>query len=208
MNITGFLISAILLTLMPGPDILMVITQSVVRGARSGILFTAGLCSGLIVHIALVAFGVATIITESELLFTIIKIFGALYLAFLGVLSFINRKKAVLGEALQSQQGSSPKIVNSYTKGIVMNLLNPKVLLFFIALLPQFVSVTPNESTAQKFLILGLLFMLQAFVIFSTIALLAGRFNHIIKSKPNIGYIAAICESVILIGLGVGLILS
>ena len=94
MNILGFLGAAILLTLMPGPDILFVITQSIIRGKKAGIIFACGLCTGLIVHTAAVSLGLSLILYKSPVAFVVLKYLGAGYLIYLGIKSFIHRNES------------------------------------------------------------------------------------------------------------------
>ena len=112
---------------MPGPDILFVITQSITRGKKAGIIFACGLCTGLIAHTAAVSLGLSLILYNSPVAFSVLKYMGAAYLIYLGVKSYIHRKENSL--ALPTAAGVEYKL---YRKGILMNILNPKVLLFFI----------------------------------------------------------------------------
>ena len=200
MNILGFLSAAILLTLMPGPDILFVITQSITRGKKAGIIFACGLCTGLIAHTAAVSLGLSLILYNSPVAFSVLKYMGAAYLIYLGVKSYIHRKENSL--ALPSATGVEYKL---YRKGILMNILNPKVLLFFIAFFPQFVSPT-TENPAGELLILGLLFMAQGIVIFSLVALLADRLSRRLMQNARFSLIMHIIESLVYFAIGISLI--
>lgn len=210
MNIGGFLIAAILLTLLPGPDILLVITQSVMRGAKTGIIFAAGLCTGIIFHTSIVAFGLSPLITGTPGLFTAVKIAGALYLIYLGIRAFLSRSTASLeisGETSGTQVVAQKKF-QYYKRGVIMNVLNPKVILFFLALFPQFITVQPGESSALKFMILGIIFMLQGFAIFSAVAFsavafCAGKLSRRIIGNKKIAYYLCITESAIFTLLGI-----
>lgn len=199
-NILGFLSAAILLTLMPGPDILFVITQSITRGKKAGIIFACGLCTGLIAHTAAVSLGLSLILYNSPVAFSVLKYMGAAYLIYLGVKSYIHRKENSL--ALPSATGVEYKL---YRKGILMNILNPKVLLFFIAFFPQFVSPT-TENPAGELLILGLLFMAQGIVIFSLVALLADRLSRRLMQNARFSLIMHIIESLVYFAIGISLI--
>ena len=200
MNILGFLSAAILLTLMPGPDILFVITQSITRGKKAGIIFACGLCTGLIAHTAAVSLGLSWILYNTPVAFSVLKYMGAAYLIYLGVKSFIHRKENSL--ALPTVAGVEYKL---YRKGILMNILNPKVLLFFIAFFPQFVSPAA-ENPAGELLVLGLLFMAQAIVIFSLIALLADRLSRRLMQNVHFSLIMHIIESLVYFVIGISLI--
>ena len=198
-----FLAASILLTLAPGPDILYLLTKSLSSGAKSGIILAAGLVSGIIFHTLLVMVGVAAVIQNSALAMTLLKIFGAAYLLFLAFNAF---KEARRGKILSiSQADSMSNLFSLYRRGILMNVLNPKVLLFFLAFLPQFVK---NSSDASwQIIFLGVTFAAQAFVIFSGVAFFAGRLRKFILRKKNLGKIFAYVEAAVLAIIAVSLII-
>ena len=197
-----FLAASILLTLAPGPDILYLLTKSLSSGAKCGIILAAGLVSGIIFHTLLVMVGVAAVIQNSALAMTLLKIFGAAYLLFLAFNAF---KEARRGKILSiSQADSMSNLFSLYRRGILMNVLNPKVLLFFLAFLPQFVK---NSSDASwQIIFLGVTFAVQAFVIFSSVAFFAGRLRKFILQKKNLGKIFAYVEAAVLAIIAVSLI--
>lgn len=206
MNIGGFLVAAILLTLLPGPDILLVITQSIVRGAKTGVIFAAGLCTGIIFHTSVVAFGLSPLITGNPVVFTSVKIAGSLYLIYIGIRAFLGRKKATLEiKDKEETSGESTRYpqLKYYRQGVIMNVLNPKVILFFLALFPQFITVQEGESSAFKFLILGVLFMLQGFAIFSAVAFCAGKLSRYLAGNQKVAYYLCLVESAIFTLLGI-----
>lgn len=164
-----FIVASTLLALAPGPDNLFVLTQSMVRGSKAGVVITLGLCSGLIFHTSAVALGVAVIFQTSALAFSLLKLIGAGYLLYLAYLSFKDASKTKL-----STDAAPLSLSALYRRGIFMNVTNPKVSIFFLAFLPQFTQPEQGNVTAQVFL-LGALFMVCALVVFSLIALLAGR---------------------------------
>lgn len=164
-----FTLASILLALAPGPDNIFVLTQSMVKGAKSGIVITLGLCSGLIFHTTAVALGVAVIFQTSEIAFNILKFAGALYLLYLAYMAFKDASKTQLHA---NKQHLSLKTL--YKRGIIMNVTNPKVSIFFLAFLPQFTNPESGNVTLQIFT-LGAIFMVCAFVVFSLVALLAGK---------------------------------
>ncbi|MDR2009366.1 MAG: LysE family translocator [Bacteroidales bacterium] len=202
MNIWGFIATAIVLTIMPGPDILFVLTQSISRGKKAGMVFAAGLCTGLIFHIAALSLGLSVLIKESPDTFILLKVFGAAYLVFLGIKSFLGRNKASF--RLNYEKIDSRKL---YTKGILMNLLNPKVILFFLAFFPQFIDIN-SPNTAIQICFLGFLFIIQAFIIFSTVAILADKLSEKIMQKPRMPYIMNIIESVLFVAIGISLLFT
>ena len=167
----AFFAASLLLGIAPGPDNIFVLTQSAVYGAGAGMVTTLGLVTGLCVHTTAVALGVAAIFQTSPLAFTILKAVGAAYLLWLAWLSFR------AGAALAVTKGDGapfPGYVPLYRRGIVMNVTNPKVSLFFLAFLPQFCDPT-RGSVAVQVLILGALFMLATIVVFWVVAALGGR---------------------------------
>ncbi len=190
-----FLTASILLTLAPGPDILYLLTKSLSEGAKSGITLAAGLVSGIIFHTFLVMVGVAAFIQNSPVAFTVLKIFGAAYLIFIAFKSFQSARE---GKKI-SMQRSDAKIsfVKLYRRGVLMNVLNPKVLLFFLAFLPQFVNFSASSPSLQ-IILLGVTFAVQAFLIFSAIAICAGKVRNLILRKKNLGQLFNYVEGIVL----------
>ncbi|MBU4318911.1 MAG: LysE family translocator [Proteobacteria bacterium] len=167
-TLAGFFAASVILALAPGPDNIFVLTQSALYGRMAGIFVMLGLCTGLIVHTTAVAFGVAAIFQVSEIAFTGLKIFGACYLAWLAWQAF----KASSSEIAASGNGKK-SIGKLYRRGILMNITNPKVSIFFLAFLPQFADPTRGSLTLQ-IVILGGIFIVATLLIFGGIALLAG----------------------------------
>lgn len=201
MNVIGFISAAVLLTLMPGPDILFVITQSITRGRKCGMIFAAGLCSGLVVHVLAVSFGLSLILYNSPTAFLVLKFAGAAYLIYLGVKAFLHRKQASF--RFDTTDGGRQKL---YRKGIVMNILNPKVILFFIAFFPQFVDVEARNPVGQM-LFLGLMFMIQAFLIFSLVAVLADKLSARLMKNPRMAFLMNVIEAAVYIIIGISILL-
>ena len=167
-----FLTASILLALAPGPDNIFVLTQSALRGRSAGIAVTLGLCTGLIVHSSAVALGVAVIFQTSAVAFSILKFIGAGYLVYLAWRAF--RASA---EKIQSKPDGQTNHWKLYVRGIIMNITNPKVSIFFLAFLPQFAD--PNRGPLSiQILFLGGLFIISTILVFGSIALLAGTIGH------------------------------
>lgn len=166
-----FLTSSILLALAPGPDNLFVLAQSAQHGRKAGLIVTFGLCTGVMVHTAAVSFGVAAIFQTSVLAFTVLKYIGAAYLIFLAWMSFKASGKTRAGEEVKKLS-----IRKLYFRGVIMNVTNPKVSIFFLAFLPQFVDPSHGPIIPQM-LQLGALFILSTIWIFGGVALLAGTFG-------------------------------
>lgn len=197
-----FFTASILLTLAPGPDIIYVLVQSISHGKKYGILTALGLVSGIIIHTSLVAFGVSAIIAASETVFFIIKLFGACYLFYLAYQVFRRDAKiAFSSEAVPQKTG-----FELFKQGFVMNVLNPKVTIFFLAFLPGFLW-DPEGNTVIQFYFLGFLFMLQALIIFTLISFLAGKISIYLKRHPNSGVILKWTQIVVFIGIGIFILL-
>lgn len=198
-----FLTASILLTLAPGPDNLYLLTKSLSSGAKSGVILSAGLVSGIIFHTFLVMVGVATIIQNSAIAMNLLKIFGAAYLLFLAFKSFQAGRR---GEKISMKKSDSHSAYfEIYRRGVLMNVLNPKVLLFFLAFLPQFVNLS-SDSASFQIIFLGFTFAIQGFLIFSAIAIFAGKVRKIILKKKNLGQIFSYIEAAVLTLIAVTLI--
>ena len=157
-----FFISSLALTIMPGPDILFVINQSL-EDKKSGLLVSFGLCSGLIVHTLVLAFGLSAIIEQNDNVIMFFKYFGSVYLFYLAFQEF--KKDRIISERQKE---------NFYLRGVYMNLINPKVLIFFLAYFPNFL-FSDTISTSSQFIILGAIFILQALIVFSIVSLTSNR---------------------------------
>lgn len=193
-----FLTASILLTLSPGPDIIYVLVQSIANGKKHGIFTASGLVSGIIVHTTLVAFGISALIAASETLFFIIKLFGAGYLFFLAYKVYKSK-----GDVAFSSEGVSQKSsLELFKQGFVMNVLNPKVTIFFLAFFPGFLW-EPEVNTIYQFYFLGFLFMLQAFLIFTIVSFLAGKISVYLQRHPNSGMVLKWTQIVVFIGIGI-----
>lgn len=173
-----FIFTSALLALAPGPDNIFVLTQSALYGKRSGILITLGLCTGLVFHTCLVAFGVATIIQTSDWALSALKVIGALYLVYLAWQMLNSQTEELSGKDVVLSD------TNLYLRGIVMNVTNPKVSIFFLAFLPQFASSNYGAITPQ-IILLGTIFGAVSLFIFSGISILASKLGDLLKRKPN-----------------------
>ena len=167
-----FIAASVMLTLSPGPDLLFVISQSVSNHWKAGVATALGLCSGLIVHTSVVAFGATLFFDRYPMSFQLLKYAGAGYLIYIAWQVWRNAESANLKTLEKSAY------LKLFKRGVVMNLLNPKVTLFFLAFLPQFIpSSTGPESlnAAQYVFLLGMIFLAQAFIIFSSVSFITGR---------------------------------
>ena len=177
--ILSFLLASVLLTFMPGPDNIFVLTESITKGQKNGIAISIGLCTGVLIHTLAAATGLSIVIQKSAVAFSVIKYLGAAYLFYLAFMATKEKPMEVtLGKASKEK---TFKLFPLIRKGFLMNVLNPKVSLFFIAFLPQFISKDGINITYQM-IILGLIFMAQALVIFSLISILASRLTEYMNS--------------------------
>lgn len=197
-TIVAFLGAATLLALAPGPDNLFVLAQSAVHGARAGLLVTLGLCTGLLVHTSAVAFGIAAVFAASPAAFRLVKATGAAYLLWLAWGSWRAGRDA-------TPEAPELPAARLYGRGILMNVSNPKVTLFFLALLPQFADPERGPVTAQL-LGLGGLFLIDTVLVFGAIALFAGCLTGALRRRP--GVLAALhrASAVLFVGLAVRLL--
>lgn len=168
-TVLTFFVTALMLALAPGPDIIFVLTQSALYGMRAGVATTLGLISGLCFHTTIVAVGVAGIFMTSPLAFTLLTVVGAAYLLYLAWLSF--RAGASMAHL---QESRFLGYWGLYRRGVIMNITNPKVTLFCLAVLPQFVEPERGHPTLQ-ILSLGGLYELACLIVFTAIAALGGR---------------------------------
>ena len=199
-----FLTASILLTLAPGPDILYLLTKSLSDGAKAGIILACGLASGIVFHTTLVMVGVAALIKSSATAMLLLKIFGAAYLLFLAFGAF---KSAKAGKKISlARVDKNFSAAALYKRGVLMNVLNPKVLLFFLAFLPQFVDLS-SDGASLTILFLGVVFAVQALTIFSGVAFFAGRVRNLLLRKKNIGQVLNFIEAAVLTIIALTLIL-
>lgn len=165
--VVAFFLASVVLAIVPGPDNIFVLTQSALHGRRAGLAVVFGLCTGLVFHSIAVALGVAVIFKTSIVAFTILKIVGAVYLLYLAWMSFRTSPEKI--ERKGDMRLSSGKL---YRRGIIMNITNPKVSIFFLAFLPQFADPA-RGSIAVQVVLLGCLFIVSTIWVFGGVAFLA-----------------------------------
>ena len=191
-----------LLTIMPGPDIIYVLVQSVTNGKKYGIATALGLVSGILIHTTLVAFGVSAVIKQSESIFFGIKLFGAVYLLFLAYQAYGSTEELLLNSK-EEKKG----FIKLFKQGFIMNVLNPKVSIFFLAFFPGFL-FSSSQSTILQFYILGILFMLQALLIFSIVSILSGSFALYLKNHPTFNSKIKWFKILVFLGIAIFILLS
>ena len=198
----AFMLATAALAISPGPDNIFVMTQSMVSGRKYGFATVAGLMTGCLIHTTLLAFGVSVIIKENESLFFGIKLFGALYLVFLAYKVFKSSSEIEIS-------GSTTKrgLLDLFKKGFTMNVLNPKVTIFFLAFFPGFL-FSENLSTVIQFYVLGLLFIVVSSIVFGAIAILAGSISNYILKTHRAGVFLKWMQIIVFIGIAVFLLVG
>ena len=196
-DIALFLAASALLTVAPGPDIVYVLTRGIAQGPRAGFAAALGFATGCIFHTLLAALGIAALIRSSDLAFNAVRYAGAAYLAWIGIQALRHRTAFSVQGA-----GDARSLALIYRQSVVGNMLNPKVTLFFLAFLPQFVDAKAGHVGLQMAL-LGALFMAQTVVIFGAVALFSGYIGAWIRRKPAIGARLNVFAGLTFIALGV-----
>jgi len=192
-----FLVASALLTIAPGPDIVTVLTRAVAQGRAAGIAAALGFATGCIFHTALAALGIAALIRSSDLAFNVVRFAGAAYLAWIGIQALRHRAAFSLQGA-----GSVRGLGLIYRQSVVGNMMNPKVTLFFLAFLPQFVDAKAGHVGLQMAL-LGAIFMVQTAVIFGAIAVFSGYIGAWIRRRPAVGERLNLFAGLTFIALGI-----
>ncbi len=196
----SFAFATATLAISPGPDNVFVLTQSIVNGKKYELATVLGLMTGCIIHTTLVAFGISELINQQENLFFSIKLLGAGYLLYLAYQVYKSDAKILLStDNLIYTKKSTVKL---FQKGFLMNVLNPKVTIFFLAFFPQFL-FSKTLSTVIQFYILGGIFIAISFFIFSAIALLAGSLSLAIKKNAQIGVCLKWAQIIVFISISI-----
>ena len=195
--ILAFISSSALLTIMPGPDIIYVLMQSLTNGKKYGIATAFGLVSGIIIHTSLIAFGISKIVKQNETVFLTIKILGAIYLFYLAYKSYKSSSKINL-----SIKTPKKTLSNLVKQGFIMNVLNPKVTIFFLAFFPAFINYS-NVNIKEQIFTLGFLFILQAFIIFCIVSFLADKMSVFLRQSKSFEKRIQIIQIVFFIGIGI-----
>jgi threonine/homoserine/homoserine lactone efflux protein len=199
----AFLGAAILLTLSPGPDNMLVLSLGMAKGRLRGVAFGLGCALGCLSHTLLAVVGVSALIAASPLAFTALKVCGGLYLAWLGFGALRSRGSGTVGKA--GGVVESPRRL--FFKGVFANAINPKVALFFLSFLPQFVVSARGDANLQT-LLLGLTFTAQAAVLFGLLGLFSGSIGAWLNRRPRAGMWLDRAAGVVFIALGLRLIVA
>lgn len=201
-NFFLFLVTSIAVILMPGPAMLFVISNGLTRGPKASIAAAFGTTAGVSFHLFCAAFGLAIILKTSAIAFTVVKFAGAIYLIYLAIKTLASKEQIV------NDLSDSGKTENSiFWKGIFINILNPKLSIFFLAFLPQFIDYNLTSTSSQT-LMLGAIFMAMTIVIFIGYGLFASLLRQKVLSSPKLLKAIKWCFASIFMALGVRLALS
>lgn len=196
-EIALFLAASALLTIAPGPDIVYVLTRGVSQGRQAGLAAALGFATGCIFHTLAAALGVAALIRSSDLAFDAVRYAGAAYLVWIGIQALRHRASFTL-----AGNDGTRALLAIYRQSVIGNVLNPKVTLFFLSFLPQFVNVQAG-GVAWQMALLGALFMVQTAVIFGAVAYFSGWIGERLRAHPAIGERLGVFAGVTFIALGI-----
>lgn len=199
----AFLLAALLITASPGPDNLMVLGMGISKGRRQGMAFGLGCALGCLSHTVLAVAGVSALIAASPLAFTALKVCGGLYLVWLGVQALRSRG----GTQVRAVTGSEPSLMRLFLKGVFANAINPKVVLFFLSFLPQFV-VAEHGQVGLQIALLGLTFTAQAALLFGLLGYFSGAIGQWIQRQPRVGLWLDRVAGAVFVALGLRLLVT
>lgn len=195
-NIALFVTASLAVIVAPGPDNVYVLTRGIAQGREVALASAWGMCMGLVFHTTLAAVGLSAILASSVTAFSVVKYAGAAYLIYLGVQALLRERE------FAPSMGQAPaKLGSFFLRGLIMNLLNPKIAVFFLAFLPQF------AGAALRLIFLGLIFAFLSLVVFSAIALSASTLGDRLSNNPRLATALQWFTGCVLIGLGVRLAL-
>lgn len=177
-----FLAAAVVLNISPGPDLIYILSRTIAQGTKVGLASAAGVCSGAVVHVLAAAFGLSAVLAASATAFSIMKYVGAAYLLYLGIQA-LNSQGGVL-EITAEKETAAVTPWRAFRQGVLVDVLNPKAAIFFMAFLPQFVRPERGNSSAQL-VVLGLLVILVAIIVESLFVLAAARSTNFFRRNPK-----------------------
>jgi threonine/homoserine/homoserine lactone efflux protein len=189
-----FAAASLALAVVPGPAVLYIVAQSVPGGRRAGVVSALGISTGGMFHVAAAVIGLSAVLAASAEAFTAVKVVGAAYLVWLGIRTLLSREERIGGRRAE------PTLARTYRRGVVVNVLNPKTALFFLAFLPQFVD--PNGSTRGQLAVLGLLFVVIALTSDLIWALAAGTAGGVLRRSRTFLRVQRYVAGTIFVGLG------
>ncbi|MEH6747365.1 MAG: LysE family translocator [Maribacter arcticus] len=194
----AFSMATFALALSPGPDNIFVLIQSITNGRKFGLAVVAGLMTGCLVHTTLLAFGISAVIKNNPTIFTLIKIFGAVYLVYLAISVYRGGNSI----SIETKNKQVKSISSLFRQGFIMNVLNPKVTIFFLAFFPGFL-FSDSISTIIQFYVLGLLFIMISSIVFSGIALLSGSISTFLIGNKKTGFVLKWVQITVFLGIAI-----
>ena len=197
-----FVLAALVVLVIPGPGVLYVVTRSLTQGLDAGLMSVLGLSAGALVHVVAATIGLSAILVASASAFGVIKLLGALYLIYLGLHAILTRKSP-----LNISEPRAASMYRVFFDGIVISVLNPKIALFFLAFLPQFVSPNFGPIT-QQFLFLGLLYVALAICTDGLYAICASSLRSFVNQRFVLGPVPRLTRGFVYLGLGASLALT
>lgn len=208
-NYLGFVLAAILLNLTPGTDSMYIITRSVSQGQAAGVYSVLGITTGALVHTLFAALGLSVLLANSPTAFMLVKYIGAAYLCYLGFKMLTSKNSNSIANSLSKAQNvTNQKAVDGwkiYQQGVLTNVFNPKVALFFLAFFPQFIDASYDYGMLS-FLMLGLTFATTGFIWCLCLAILASKFSKKLRENPKLESMMNKISGVVFMGLGIKLL--
>ena len=201
-NFAIFVVTSIAVILMPGPAMLFVISNGLTRGPKASIAAAFGTTTGVSFHLFCAAFGLAYILKTSVIAFTVVKFAGAVYLIYLAIKTLVSKEPLVNDHSENEKSGNT-----IFWQGIFINILNPKLSIFFLAFLPQFIDPNLTSATSQT-ITLGTIFMAMTIIIFMGYGLFASLLRQKVLNSPKILRAIKWCFASVFMALGVRLALS
>lgn len=203
-NYPGFIIAAIILNLTPGVDTLYILTRSVSHGRNAGLVSVAGIMSGCVVHVLFAAFGLSLILSTSAFVFNLVKWTGAIYLVYLGIKTLLKKTKPF---EVSSSEYEGNNLMKTYRQGMITNMLNPKVGLFFLSFLPQFINLN-HASGPVPFLLLGGTFLVTGTIWCLFLSWASALMTQTLRNNKLAGNLLQKLSGIIFIGFGLKLALD
>ena len=189
-----FAVASFALAVVPGPAVLYIVAQSVQGGRRAGVVSCFGILTGGMFHVLAAVIGLSAVLAASAEAFTVVKLLGAAYLVWLGIRTLMSRDDRIAGREAERTLG------RTYRRGVVVNVLNPKTALFFLAFLPQFAD--PDGSTRSQLAVLGLVFVAIALTTDLVWALVAGTAGAVLRRSRTFLRLQRYVSGTIFSGLG------
>lgn len=203
-NYWGFLAAGIILNLTPGTDTMYILTRSIAQGTSAGIYSALGIMTGCLIHTLLASFGFSILLAKSPVTFIFVRYFGAAYLTYLGIKMITTKSKLFENSANGMENISLRKI---YSQGVLTNVLNPKVALFFISFIPQFINPKYTDGP-MPFLILGLTFVFTGTIWCLFLAYFSSLITRTLRNSDKTANLMQKVSGVVFIGLGIKIIMD